>query len=296
MSMYINDCSLVQYADDAQLLHTGTVDDLEGLVTRAQTSLNNTKNYFNNNGLLLNSAKTQCIFIGNKQLTKRIPQNITIELNETKIVPCKCVKNLGIYMDNHMSFEKHVTELNKKVTGILIYLNRVKDNFDKASRILTVQSLALSPINYCLRIWGTTNVTLLQNAQKLQNFAAKIAVGGLKKRDHVTPALQELQWLTLKNKVVFDAATTVYKTLNNMFPEWLMQFPTVRDIFNERTRQRNHLHVPRFHTDTGARSLAVLGPRVWNKLPTDVTHAASLGAFKTRLTRHLLSRTDVHVS
>ncbi len=55
-------------------------------------------------------------------------------------------------------------------------------NFDKSSRIIVVQSLVLSIINYCIRIWGTTNATLIKKkVQRLQNFAARMSAGGLKK-------------------------------------------------------------------------------------------------------------------
>ncbi len=35
---------------------------------------------------------------------------------------------------------------------------------------------------------GTTNATLFSTVQKLQNFAAKVAVGGARKYDHVSPS------------------------------------------------------------------------------------------------------------
>ncbi|KAK7084119.1 hypothetical protein SK128_004710 [Halocaridina rubra] len=35
----------------------------------------------------------------------------------------------------------------------------------------------MSLINYCLKVWGCTNKTQLQRIQKLQNFAARVAVG-----------------------------------------------------------------------------------------------------------------------
>ncbi len=35
--------------------------------------------------------------------------------------------------------------------------------------------------------WGTTNDTLMATVQKLQNFAVRVAIGGVKKYDHVSP-------------------------------------------------------------------------------------------------------------
>ncbi len=86
-----------------------------------------------------------------------------------------------------MSFEPHINEMSRKVFGILMYLNRIKDNFNKNTRITVVQSLVLSKINYCIKIWGASNKAQLVRVQKLQNFGAKVAIGNAKKHDHATP-------------------------------------------------------------------------------------------------------------
>ncbi len=79
--------------------------------------------------------------------------------------------------NRYMTFDKHINEINRKVMGTFIYINRIKDYCDKTTRKFIVQSLALNILNYCNTIWGTTNNTLLKKAQKLQNFAAKIIDG-----------------------------------------------------------------------------------------------------------------------
>ncbi len=58
-----------------------------------------------------------------------------------------------------------------------MFINRVSDKLDRPSRIIALQSLVLSIINYCIRIWGTTNLTAINNVQKWPNFAAKVAKG-----------------------------------------------------------------------------------------------------------------------
>ncbi len=78
------------------------------------------------------------------------------------------------------SFDVHINEIYKKVIGMLMYISRMYTsmNFDKSSRIIVVQS---SITNYCIRIWGTTNATLIQKVQRLQNFAVRSSAGGLKR-------------------------------------------------------------------------------------------------------------------
>ncbi len=115
MTETISDCVVVQYADDTQLVHSGKVDALPHLIARAEATLSHPKSYFNNNGLLLNPNNTQCLFVGTRPAIRRVPDNPTINMNNTSIIPSKQGKNLGVYMDQHMSFEVHVHEMHKRV-------------------------------------------------------------------------------------------------------------------------------------------------------------------------------------
>ena len=101
-----------------------------------------------------------------------------------------------------MLFDVHITELTKKIMGTLMFINRVSDNFDQPTRVIVVQSLVLGLINYCIGIWDSTNMTLFQNVQKLQNFAAKVAIQGLEKYDHITHILR-LTMVNSKKQIYF---------------------------------------------------------------------------------------------
>ncbi len=143
-----------------------------------------------------------------------------------------------------MTFETHINEISKKVTGTLMYINRDKNCFDKLTRILIVQSLMLNLLNYCNTVWGTTNITLIDAVQKLQNFAIKVADGRAKKYDHVAPLFKELEWLSIKKAISFNTAVTTYKQVNNFYPQYVINLTTVTDMTGSRTRQQDQLHVP----------------------------------------------------
>ncbi len=100
-----------------------------------------------------------------------------------------------------------------------MYINRIGNCFDKSARILFPQSLVLSSIYYCIQVWDSANDNLLYRAQKLQNFAAKVAVGGARKYDYVSPFFKEVKRLRVKEKHIFDIWTTVYKILRRCYPE-----------------------------------------------------------------------------
>ena len=293
LSTEINDTFLIQYADDTQFIQTGSINDLPRIMSKTEETLARVKTYFNKNGLLLNSQKTQCIFIGTRALISRIPDETTIRSGDATIRSSTTVKNLGLHFDRHMLFDAHITEISKKVSGILLYINRIQDQLSKEARLIAVQTLALSHLNYCLTIWGSTTATQLKKVQKLQNFAAKVAVGGASKFDHVTPILNELQWLTVTQKCTFDYCLIVFKALRNQLPAWLLSFPEVNDINATNTRQRNLLYVPRTLTDSGTRALTVRGPILWNKLPTNIKDSNSLQTLKVALKHHLRQEASV---
>ncbi len=203
-TIFVNDlaenlhgCEVIQYADDTQFVHTGTVDALPDLLTATQATFSSARAYLNENSLLLNENITQCIFFGRRPLVKKNPNKTTIIFDNTFITPCKHVKNLGVHIDSHMTFDIHIHETHKKVMEILLFLNRVKDKFEAATRKTAVESLSIIIISYCLPVYGTTNITLMKRVQKLQNFAAKICAGGARRGDHATPFITQMNWLKI---------------------------------------------------------------------------------------------------
>ncbi len=132
-NIYINDlrdaisgCGVVQYADNTQLVHTGSVEALPDLIERAEITLSLAKKYISSNGLMLNSDKTQCIFIGTRPIIRLLPLDTKDNIDNTSITPSTHVKNLGVIMDCHLNFDAHIHEMYKKTMGHLLFLNTVR--------------------------------------------------------------------------------------------------------------------------------------------------------------------------
>ena len=58
------------YADDVQLLFSGTPDNLKQLKIYSETCLKTTKERYSENGLKMNSNKTQCILFATPNFNK----------------------------------------------------------------------------------------------------------------------------------------------------------------------------------------------------------------------------------
>ena len=135
------------------------------------------KEWYSENGLKMNSNNTQCIHFATPKFNKWI-ETFQITIDDTVRNMEDKVKNLGVIVDSHLYFEHHIKSLRSRLNGTLSYLNRVKDTLDQKSRILLINALIFSHLNYCSSIWGKCSEKLQYEIQKYINFAAKVASNG----------------------------------------------------------------------------------------------------------------------
>ena len=82
----------------------------------------------------------------------------------------------------------------------LCQIYRVKDCFTRETLKIIIESLVFNKLFYCSSVWGNTSDSNIKKLQLVQNFAARI-ITGARKFDHITPHLQELAWLPVKDQV-----------------------------------------------------------------------------------------------
>lgn len=73
--------------------------------------LNNIYEITTKNGLKINAAKTNSILFGSSKRRNEINKEIVLKINDEKIIVTENVKNLGLILDNRLSYTKHVTNL-----------------------------------------------------------------------------------------------------------------------------------------------------------------------------------------
>ena len=80
-----------------QLLFSGSPNNLEQLKIHAETSLNTMKEWYSENGLKMNSNKTQCIILATPNYNKRT-EIFQITIDDTVRHMQDKVKNLGVIL------------------------------------------------------------------------------------------------------------------------------------------------------------------------------------------------------
>ena len=94
------------YADDTQLIKSFIPEDIENAIRDINDDLNSIQAYSESRCLSLNSSKSQYVLIGNKQQLAKVNYNSAIKINNDTIERVDIAKNLGIYFDKYLRFEK----------------------------------------------------------------------------------------------------------------------------------------------------------------------------------------------
>ena len=82
------------------------------------------------------------------------------------------------------------------------------------------RSIVEPHLNYRCSVWGCSGITRIESLQKLQNRAARIVTGSSYDAPS-EPLRKELGWLSVKEMIVKETSTMMYKSLNDLAPQYL---------------------------------------------------------------------------
>ena len=155
---------------------------------------------------------------------------------------------------------------------------------------ILVQAFVTSHLDYCNALLHGIPKHQMGKLQKIQNQCARL-ITMTKARDHITPVLIDLHWLPIEQRITYKIATTVYKALNGMAPEYLAELlqphKPARPLRSE-NKCLLSTRVPR--TLLGEKAFSINGPKVWNLLPIDVKISPVIESFKSNLKTHLFRK------
>ena len=286
MCLHVDE-QIVQFADDTQLIISGPKNHLPRMIEAIESTLSHLFDWFCENRLKINAKKTQLIMFGTRAMLRNLP-SICIKFNGTTINETRVVKNLGVFMDRHMTFTNHVDHVVAKCSGALIALVHARHCLPKHSLKPIVNALVISSLRYCISVYGTCSKTERHRIQKIINFAARV-ISGLKKHDHVSEVIHKLNWMTADQLVSYHRTSLVHKTLSSGFPTVLHACMTASDHrHGHSTRQSGTLRVPPIRTETGRRQLAYSGVQTFNAVSQ--ARGCSGETFKTALLKWLRSQ------
>ena len=127
--------------------------------------------------------------------------------------------------------------------------------------------------------------------QKIQNTAACLILRA-RRHQNCTPLLQQLHWLPISERIKYKTACMCYNAITGSAPSYLSELlhlysPSRSLRSSSDTRM---LKIQCFYSKThGFRTFSHFGPHIWNNLPQDIRHSATLSSFKSQLKTFLFS-------
>ena len=103
-------------------------------------------------------------------------------------------KALGVYINEFLSWNKHIEVISKKISSSSGAIRKLKPHVDHNTLICACNALVSPHFDYCCEVWDTINLTLCNRLQKIQNRAARIIVGRKNEHGPSELALAELNW------------------------------------------------------------------------------------------------------
>ena len=282
--------SVMGYSDDHQVIKTfKPSEQVDVLTIQLKTCFMGIKRWMSQYYLQLNDSKTQIIVFGPSRVLKEIEINGVNISSETSVMFVPTVKNLGFLMDRTLTFEKQIVNLKKKCFSTLRNIRKIRFLLRPSQIKLVVNSLVVSCLDYCNGLYFGIGEKLLHQLQLLQNAAAK-AVTGKYKHDHLGDDLVKLHWLDIRKRIVFKILLIAHKAIIGLAPIY------IQEMF----QYAHHGHtlkliVPATTSKFGGRCFSVVAPKLYNKLPPEVSTSFSLELFKTQLKTFLFKMTSTEL-
>ena len=98
--------------------------------------------------------------------------------------------------------------------GILVGLAKLSHQLPFETKKVIIEGLVHPHIRHCLSVWGSCSKSQKHIIQKTLNFAARI-ITGIKRTEHISPALETLDWLKVAKILTERDLSTLHHILRS---------------------------------------------------------------------------------
>ena len=123
---------------------------------------------------------------------------------------------------------------------------------------------------YCCSVWGCAGATDINQLQKLQNRASRFITNS----SFDTPSralIVELGWQTIEELIDKESKTMVFKSLNDVAPQYLCKLFTKNSACSSRNLRngKTDLRLPKKNSANGQKCFSLRGAKLLNSLPAE---------------------------
>ena len=294
--LYINDLAYASkkifsllFADDSNLFLSG--NDPNDLIKTMNIEIRKVVEWLRINKLSLNLKKTHFIIFRRQRAKVIVSEKLIID--EVEINMVEHTKFLGIVVDKHLSFDKHIQYIKGKVSRGIGILYKCRLYFNENTRLSLYNAFIYPYFNYCIAVWGNTFDTYLKPLIVSQKRAVRLIVGA-RRYDHTDPIFDNLKILRLKQIYIYAVQTFLYKFYHKSLPQFFDDFYQCNNIYHTHdTRNQKSFRTPLLKNFPASRSIRSSGVPIFNYFVNILTFNCSLITYKIHLKRHIISNASI---
>ena len=282
--LYINDLpdvvtnEVYMFADDTKIFSLVNNDaDAESL----QDDIRELERWSNDWLLKFNASKCKVLHLGKTKSTYQYQMDSTI-LEESG-----CEKDLGVHVDNELSFSQHIDIVVKKANRVMGLIRRSFRHLDRNIFLKLYKSLVRPHLEYGVQVWHPYLKSDIRKIESVQRRATK-QLNDLREDDYAT-RLKLLKLPTLLYRRLRGDAIETYKLLTDKYDPEVADLLTLHDEVRPESRTRGN-YLKLFKKNAKHKkcmnSFSFRVTDMWNRLPNEVISAPTIKAFEGRLDRH----------
>ena len=212
-------CKLLLYADDSVLVVSGKDPNSISKILGAELASCN--QWLIDNNLSLHVGKTECIIFGSKRKLNKVSE-FSVEYGNTKISSQKCVRYLGVTIDQCLSGDAMATSIISKTIGKLKFLYRYKGILSFTLRKTLSTLLLQCHLDYCETAWyPSLSIKMKRKMQITQNKIVRFILNR-GPREHIGQIeLNTLGLLKVHDRVEQLRLNQVHKIYHKTSPVYL---------------------------------------------------------------------------
>ena len=261
----IEHCTVAMYADDTGPYYRGaSLDQLNETINK---DLERLDNWLKGNKLLLNVVNTISMNILSRQKHQKVLGELDLKTRDTNIQNVKETKYLGLQIDRHLTWKKHVDRISRKVSRALGVLKHAK-KFLPQNILKNLYISIIEPhFRYCSSVWGCCSTTYINRLQELQNRAVRMITNSAFDTP-AKPLLAKLGLRSISELNENELKLITYKSLNDLAPNYLRQL-LIRNSQQSCRALRNtdrDLKLPLKKFNDGQKGYSFRGAKSWNGL------------------------------
>ena len=160
----VRGCQLNMYADDMELHCSNS--DLFSAQHGLQTDLDSIEFWLRTNQLSLNVGKSHITLIGSRQ--KLRDSDLCVSINGRQLSRVPSLKYLGVYIDKHLTWQKHTQYVYQRVQSRLHCLYRLCPLSDTLLGRLYC-AFILPILDYCDIVWSPSSVQYFKRLKRVHS-------------------------------------------------------------------------------------------------------------------------------